>query len=160
MRHLELNRTGRRRREKGQAALETALILLPLCAIGFALLDYSLAIFVQNVLRNSVREGIRFAITQQTGGGGQDAGIKAVVQSKALGFLSDPSTISVTDYDKTSLQPVTGIGTNAQGNICVVAVTAFPWVAIAPLWRSAGYSFNASSADVFEAPPNGILPLR
>jgi Flp pilus assembly protein TadG len=149
-----------RSREKGQALIETGLILLPLLALGFALLDYSLAIFVQNVLRNAVREGNRFAITEQTGGGGQDAAIKAVVQSYSLGFLTDPSTISVTDYDKTTLLPVTGAGTNAQGNICVVAVTAFPWVAMAPLWRSVGYSFNASSADVFEAAPNGILPLR
>jgi Flp pilus assembly protein TadG len=153
-------RPRRRSREKGQAALETALILLPLCALGFALLDYSLAIFVQNVLRNAVREGARFAITQQTGSGGQDAAIKAIVQSKSLGFLSDPSTISITDYDKTTLQAVTGAGTNAQGNVCVVTITAFPWVALAPLWRNAGYSFTASSADVFEAPPNGILPLR
>ena len=156
----ELKKTSRQSREKGQAAVETALVLLPLCALGFALLDYSLAIFVQNVLRNAVREGIRFAITQQTGAGGQDAAIKAVVQSKALGFLSDASTISVTDYDKTTLLAVTGGGTNAQGNICVVTITAFPWVALAPLWRNAGYSFSASSADVFEAPPNGILPLR
>ena len=131
-----------------------------MCALGFALLDYSLAIFVQNVLRNAVREGSRFAVTQQTSAGGQDAAIKAVVQSKALGFLGNVSTISVTDYDKTTLLAVTGNGSNAEGNICVVAVTAFPWTAIAPLWRATSYSFNAASSDVFEAPPNGILPSR
>jgi Flp pilus assembly protein TadG len=160
MRDLELKRFSRRSQEKGQAAIETALIILPLFALGFAILDYSLAIFIQNVLRNAVREGARFAITEQTGAGGQDAAIKAVVQAKSLGFLSDTSTISVTDYDKKTLQAVTGAGTNAQGNICVVAVTAFPWTAIAPIWRSTSYSFNAASADTFEAPPNGILPLR
>ena len=38
-------------------------------------------IFIQNVLHNAVREGVRFAITQQTGGSGQDAAIKSVVQT-------------------------------------------------------------------------------
>jgi len=59
--------------------VEAAFVILPMLAIAFALLDYSLGIFVQNVMRNAVREGARFAITQQFGGGGQDAAIKAVV---------------------------------------------------------------------------------
>jgi Flp pilus assembly protein TadG len=150
----------RRSRQKGQAAIETALVILPLLALGFAFMDYSLAMFVQNVLRNAVREGVRFAVTEQTGGSGQDAAIKAVVQSNALGFLTSTATISVTDYDKTSLLAVTGAGSNGQGNICVVAVSAYPWTAMAPIWRATGYTFDASSADVFEAPPNGVLPLR
>jgi Flp pilus assembly protein TadG len=152
--------SNRRGKQRGQSAIETALVMMPMLALGFALMDYSLAMFVQNVLRNAVREGVRFAITEQTGGGGQDAAIKAVVQANGMGLLSNPATISVTDYDKTSLLAVTGAGSNAQGNICVVAVTAFPWNAMAPIWRATGYSFSASSADVFEAPPSGVLPVR
>ena len=132
----------RRSRQKGQAAVETSLVILPLLALGFAFMDYSLAMFIQNVLRNAVREGVRFAVTEQTGGSGQDAAIKAVVQSNALGFLTSSATISVTDYDKTSLLAVTGAGSNGQGNICVVAVSAYPWTAMAPIWRATGYSFN------------------
>jgi Flp pilus assembly protein TadG len=157
---FERPRSSRLKTQRGNAVLETVLVILPMCALGFALLDYSLAIFVQNVLRNAVREGSRFAVTQQTGGSGQDAAIKAVVQNKALGFLSDISVISVTDYDKTTLSVANGSGSNAAGNVCVVAVTAFPWTAIAPLWRATSYTFNAASSDVFEAPPNGILPGR
>ena len=156
------NRAGssRLRDQRGSAMLEAALIILPMFAIAFALLDFSLGIFVQNVMRNAVREGARFAITQQTGGSGQDAAVKAVVQANAMGFLSSTSTVSVTDYDKTTLLAVTGVGSNAQGNICAVAVTAYPWTALAPIWRPPSYSFNAASSDVFEAPPNGILPGR
>jgi len=63
----------RSKTQRGSALLEGALIILPLLALGFALLDYPLAIFIQNTMRNAVREGVRFAITQQTGSGGQDA---------------------------------------------------------------------------------------
>jgi Flp pilus assembly protein TadG len=150
----------RRSRQKGQAALETALVIVPMLALAFALMDYSLAMFIQNVLRNAVREGVRYGITEQTGGGGQDAAIKSVVQSSSLGFLATTATISVTDFDKTTLLPVTGAGSNGQGNICVVAITGFSWSAMAPIYRATGYSFNAASADVFEAPPNGVLPGR
>ncbi len=152
--------SSRSKTQRGSAMLEAALIILPMFAIAFALLDFSLGIFVQNVLRNAVREGVRFAITQQSGSGGQDAAVKAVVQANSMGFLSGASAVSVTDYDKTTLLPVTGVGSNTQGNICVVAVTAYPWTALAPIWRPTSYSFNAASSDVFEAPPNGILPGR
>jgi Flp pilus assembly protein TadG len=152
--------SSRLKTQRGNAVVEGALIVLPMLALGFALLDYCLAIFIQNTLRNAVREGIRFAITEQTGSSGQDAAIKAVVQANGMGFLSSASTISVTDYDKTTLTVVTGAGSNAEGNICVVAVTAYPWTAMAPLWRTANFSFNAASSDVFEAPPNGVLPSR
>src|ERR1035438_8824911 len=79
---------GRLKSQRGSALLEGALIILPLLAIGFALLDYPLAIFIQNTLRNAVREGVRYAITQQTGAGGQDAAISSVVQANSMGFLN------------------------------------------------------------------------
>jgi Flp pilus assembly protein TadG len=156
----------RAKRQKGSAILEGSLVILPLMAIGFALLDFPLAIFFQNTLRNAVREGVRFAITQQTGGGGQDAAIKAVVERNSLGFLNDTditagnSTFSITYYDKSTLTAVTGAGSNAQGNICVVACSIQrSWMV--PIWRSAGiFTMSASSSDVMEAPPGGVLPTR
>jgi Flp pilus assembly protein TadG len=69
----------RRRTQSGNALVEGALTLLPLLAIGFALLDFPLALFIQNTLQGAVREGCRFAITQQTGTGGQVAAIQTVV---------------------------------------------------------------------------------
>ena len=38
-------------------------------------------------------------------------------------------------------------------NICVVAVTAYPWTAMAPLWRTANFSFNAASSDILRRRP-------
>jgi Flp pilus assembly protein TadG len=148
--------------------LEAALVMLPLLAIGLALLDFPLAIFIQNTLRNAVREGVRYAITQQTGSGGQDAAIKDVIKQNSVGFVSDAdltasparSTITIQYYDPTTLAEVTGSTSNAGGNICVITATVqHAWMA--PLWRTAGLlTYSASSSDVMEAPPLGILPAR
>jgi Flp pilus assembly protein TadG len=161
----------RSRTQAGSAILEGALVLLPMMAMFFAMIDYPFALFIQNSLREGVREGVRFAITQQTGGSGQDAAIKAVVETYSMGFLTDAditagrSTFSITYYDGMSTStPLaaagTGTGSNAEGNICVVfASIQHSWMA--PVWRSAGIlSFSASSSDVMEAPPLGVLPSR
>src|SRR5262249_18077714 len=123
----------RGRKQRGSAVLEGSLIILPLMAIGFALLDFPLAIFIQNTLVSAVREGVRYAITQQTGAGGQDAQIKTVVESNSMGFLTDSdiaagtSSFSITYYavDATTgnLTAATGTGSNAGGNIIVVSAT-------------------------------------
>ena len=152
--------TVRRSREKGSAILEAAFVFLPLLALFFALMDYSVAMFVQNTLRNAVREGVRFAISQQTGAGGQDLAVKNIVKNNSMGFLVDNTRTSITYYDPT-LTVVNGTGSNAAGNICLVSVTGFPWSWFAPLGRSAtALSFTANSSDVMEAPPNGVLPSR
>jgi Flp pilus assembly protein TadG len=158
----------RAKTQRGSAMLEGALVILPLMAIGFALLDYPLAIFIQNTLHNAVREGVRYAITQQTGGGGQDAAIQSVVKQNSMGFLNDTlltasppqATITIQYYNPVSLTAVSGTGSNAQGNIIVVTATIqHAWMA--PVWRSTGLiTYTASSSDVMEAPPGGVIPSR
>jgi Flp pilus assembly protein TadG len=152
--------------QAGSAVLEAALILLPMMALFFAMIDVPFAIFIQNTLREAAREGIRFAITQQTGAGGQDAAIKSVVERYSMGFLNDAdigagkSTFTITYYNAGTLNAVTGTGSNAEGNICVIATTVqHSW--IAPIWQGTGvFTFGASSSDVMEAPPLGVLPAR
>lgn len=143
--------------------VEGALVMLPLMAMFFALLDYPIAIFIQNTLRASVREGVRYAITQQTSSGHQDTDIKNVVEYNSMGFLNDAdissssSTFTITYYDKSTLAVT---ASNGQGNIIVVsAAIQRGWMA--PLWRDTGLiSFGAASSDVMEAPPGGVLPVR
>ena len=135
-------------------------------AMFFAMIDVPFGIFIQNSLREAVREGVRFAITQQTGAGGQDAAIKTVVENYSMGFLNDAAitantaTFNITYYDGSTLAVVTGTGSNAQGNICVVTATIqHKWMA--PVWQStSALTFSAASSDVMEAPPGGILPSR
>ena len=141
--------------------LEAAWVMMPFLALFFALFDFSLSIFIQNTLRNAAREGIRFAVTQQTGAGGQDAAIKAVVKTNAMGFLPNTSNITVSYLRGIDLVAVSGIGSNSGGNICIVSVSNFTWGLVAPLWQAINaITYTVSSSDVMEAPPNGILPAR
>jgi len=157
----------RSRTQAGSAIVEGALILLPMMALFFAMIDFPIGIFIQNTIREAVREGVRFAITQQTGANGQDAAIKAVVESSSDGFISDSliaagkATFSVTYYNGTTLANAgSGTGSNGQGNICVVSASVqHSWMV--PVWQSTGIlNFSASSSDVMEAPPLGVLPTR
>jgi Flp pilus assembly protein TadG len=157
----------RSRTQAGSAIVEGALVLLPMMALFFAMIDFPFAIFIQNTIRDSVREGVRFAITQQTGAGGQDAAILATVESYSQGFISaagiasGANTFSITYFNGTTLANAgTGVGSNSQGNICVITASVqHKWMA--PVWQSTGIlTFNASSSDVMEAPPLGVLPSR
>jgi Flp pilus assembly protein TadG len=156
----------RARGESGSAMVEAALIFLPLMALFFALVDFPFAIFIQNTIRNAVREGVRFAISQQTGAGGQDAAVKTVVENNSLGFISDAGitagteTFTIAYFDGSTLAAANGVGSNGQGNICVVSASVqSKWMA--PVWRGTGVlTFSAASSDVMEAPPLGVLPAR
>jgi Flp pilus assembly protein TadG len=157
----------RSRTQAGSAIVEAALVLLPMMAMFFAMIDFPVAVWIQNTIRESVREGVRFAITQQTGAGGQDAAIKAVVESFSDGFITDAAiaagkaTFTITYYNGTTLANAgTGVGSNGEGNICVITASVqHSWMA--PVWQSTGIlNFSASSSDVMEAPPLGVLPAR
>jgi Flp pilus assembly protein TadG len=146
--------------------VEGAFVLLPMLALMFAMADFPLGIFIQNTLREAVREGVRFAITQQTGSNGQDAAILSVVESYSMGFLSSAGitagteTFTITYYAGTTLNAVTGVGSNAGGNICVVTATIkHTWMA--PVWQTLHLiTLVASSSDVMEPPPGGVIPAR
>jgi Flp pilus assembly protein TadG len=155
----------RRSRQKGSAALEAALVILPTMALCFALLDFPLMIFIQNSVENAVREGVRFAITQQTGAQGQDSAIKGVVKTYSMGFINDAAisagnaSINIQYYDPT-LNPVAGGGSNAGGNIVVVTATVKRFWMV-PIYVDANLdTYAASSADMMEAPAGGTPPAR
>lgn len=158
-----------RRSRRGSVAVEGALALLPLTAIIFAMLDFSLAILVKNTMQLAVRQGVRYAVTSQTlNGMGQDRSIKTVVRQYSMGFLdyishgSDPlDKIAVTYYDPVSFAPLTGPGSNSGGNIVVVSATGLSWAWLVPLARSAvPLQFSVSSADLMEATPIAGPPPR
>ena len=147
------------RRRKGSAALEAALVMLPMFAFLLAIIDFSVAVFIKNTLMNAVREGVRFGVTARTlSGMGHDASIKAVVQSRAMGFLngSNLSLVSIRYYDPQLGQYSDGAGSNRTGNILEVRVDNYPWLWMAPVLRNrSALSFSAESSDLMEAQPNG-----
>jgi Flp pilus assembly protein TadG len=154
--------------ERGAAIVELALILVPLMALMFAIIDFSLPIFLKSMFTAAVREGCRFGIAYQMSYKGttyssQTASIKAVVQDYSMGFLSGTSganKISVNYYSPISpFNLLTGNGANNSGNILEVTINGYSWVPLAPIWRSnTALTINAISADRLEGLPAGASP--
>ena len=149
--------------QKGNAFLETGLIILPFLALIMAVVDFGLAIFLQSTCQHAVREGVRYAVTYQTASGlGHDASIKAVVQRNAMGFLSGDSgagRIHIRYYDPVTFGEKTGVGSNAPGSVIEVSVEDFRWDWIMPLMRSrTPLNIIARSADRMESLPTGSSP--
>jgi len=151
-------------RQRGSSFVEAAFVLLPLFALLFAIIDFSMAIFMRSTFQNAVREGVRYAVTYQTMSGMcHDASIKEVVKSGALGFLSSPANealIHVRYYLPTDLSTeVTGPGSNAPGNIVEIAVENYNWGWMAPLLRSRNpLILSTYAADRMEGLPGGTSP--
>jgi TadE-like protein len=156
-------------RRRGSVLVEGALAVLPLLAVLFAVLDFSIAIFVKNTVQFAVCQGVRYAVTSRTMAGmGQDASIKTVVRGYTLGLLDYLSAdhvgmnrIAITYYDPASLAVVTGANSNIGGNIVVVSASGLSWAWMVPLLRRATpLTFAVSSADIMEATPLAGAPTR
>jgi Flp pilus assembly protein TadG len=150
------------RNEEGSNLVEFSLVILPLLAIVFLIMDSAWMIFAKASLQFAVREGVRYAVTSQTMSGmGQDASIKTVVQKNAMGFLSGSAgtnEIAITYYNPTTLAATSS---NAGGNIVQVAVSGVSINPLAPLWRShSPIVMSALSADIMESSPGGVAPPR
>lgn len=153
---------GRKRRRRGSAALEAALVIIPMFAFLMAIIDYSVAIFIRNSLMNAAREGVRFGITSRTINGlSHDNSIKSVMRRYAMGFLegSNTSRIAIRYFDPRTGTFATGVGSNRSGNILEIRIENYPWIWIAPVIRSGSLTFSAHSSDLMEPQPNGI-PAR
>jgi Flp pilus assembly protein TadG len=167
-----------RLQQRGATIIEASVILVPFLAIFFALFDFGMAIFMKNTMQFAVRQGVRYAITSQTGTGlGQDASINAVINQNSFGFLpylgsgpanrtctgtvSGSACVTISYFQQTigsppTLNQVTGAGSNAQGNVVQILVTGLAYNWMAPLLRtSTPLSFSVASAGIMEAQPNG-----
>jgi len=160
-----------KKNERGQAAVEAALVIVPLMMVLLAIIDVTVAIFMMNTLEYAARQGVRYAITGQTSSGLQQNGsIRKVVRDNSMGFLTSApdSEITVTYYslvtDPTSpnvntSQQVTGAGSNANGNLVKVSVAGFSWAWMVPyLWGTSALSINTASADISSACVAGVCP--
>jgi Flp pilus assembly protein TadG len=166
----------RRGRQRGSiiGMTELALILLPFFAIFFAIIDFSIAVFLKSNFQQAVREGVRYAITYQTiTGQCQDASIKQVVQNNAVGFLSGTgaNTIKIRYYNPavSLTTEATGLNSNNPGNVVEVGVenfnpSLFLW--IAPLsgsikngqeYRNRSWTVSAYASDVMGGLPVGNM---
>jgi Flp pilus assembly protein TadG len=154
--------------ETGSEVVEFGLVLLPLLAFVFLIMDVAWMCFAQASLQHAVQVGVRAAITSYlpTGATGQDSYIKSIVQSNAMGFLAGQDgldKITITYYNPTNLSTaLSGLGSNAGGNVIQVSVANVNVSALGPILRTgmATLSLHASCTDVMESSPNGLAPSR
>ena len=163
--------------------LEFTLVFLPLIAFVLLLMDLGWGIYARATLQFAVREGCRFAITNQvlslTNSQGQAYGmvdsVKTVVQQRAVGFLgsktTDPgySLIQVRFYNpSSSLTTALAYPTsssspqiNVGGNLVEVSVENYQQRSFGPILRPfSALNFTARSSDRMEGnPPTGVPNL-
>ncbi|MBM3811380.1 MAG: pilus assembly protein [Acidimicrobiia bacterium] len=170
------------RRRKGNTLVETAIGFLPLMALFFGLMDFSLVIFLQSTFQSAVNAGVRFAVTFTPHYKGmpcatQTGCIRKVVQDNAAGFLTNPDVaekILVRYYTPDNLDtPVTQADlprtmpdgnivnfVNQTGNVIEVQVKDFPrkWMLPLPSYTpGSGVSLTATTSDVLQGLPIGML---
>jgi len=164
--------------------IEFTLVLLPMLGFVFLLLDLGWAVYKRATLQFAVREGARFAVTNQlvnkkdanNKSYGLVDSVKFVVQQRAMGFLGSTATdpgyaaIQVRFYDPdASLTTPAPIATdcnsavakapNSGGNLVEVSVENYQSRSMAPLLRSAApLNFTARSSDKMEGNPAAGVP--
>ncbi len=93
--------SARRRKQRGNTILDSALCFLPMMAMFFGVIDVCYAVSIQSLLSAAVRAGSRFAITYSATYNGttctsQATCVAQVVQDNAVGFLAGAKSNYVT----------------------------------------------------------------
>jgi Flp pilus assembly protein TadG len=145
--------------------VETALVMLPMLAIMFGIIDVSMVVFLRGLFQSAAREGVRFAVTYSPTYNGltcttQSACIKQVVQDNAIGFLAGTAgaaRITIRYFNPSDLSTAVTTATppayiNQSGNVVEVAI-ASPWNWMVPMpgFNSGGaMTINAVASDVLQ----------
>lgn len=154
--------------ETGSEVVEFGLVLLPLLAFLFLIMDVAWICFAQSSLQHAVQVGVRAAISGYVPAGTahQDDYLKNVVQQNAMGFLAGDdgrNLISVNYYNPANLsKPLSGFGSNAGGNVIEISVKEVPVSTLGPILREswAKVYMKANSSDVMEGSPGSSAGPR
>jgi|SRR5579884_1501392 len=148
----------RRGRQRGSSALEAALIIQVFFMLIFAIIDFSMAVFMKNLVQSSVRDGVRAGITGTMVSGHVNTNIKNTVEASSLGFVKD-AMITITYTNPVTMTQVTDNTGPSPGNILTVTVSGLSWAWMCPFARDAtALAISASSADLMEPTANGTIP--
>jgi len=162
----------RGQRESGNAMLEGALYFLPLMALIFGILDFSMALFITGALQEAARDACRFSTTYSLTYNGttyttQTLAAKAVVYEESFGFVNATNDaanhyVQVNYYFPDDLTTAATCATgcnhtwtdsrgntstvnydNQPGDVVEVRVVGFPWNWMVPLpWFMPGRSIT------------------
>ncbi len=78
-----LVRKPRGQRRRGAAAVETAMIMIPLTMLLFGVFEYGRLLMDWNLLNNAAREGCRYALVNNT-----DPSVASKTQTVVTGFMA------------------------------------------------------------------------
>lgn len=152
-----MDRHASRRSERGHAIIEGVLVILPMLALMFGIIDVSFVVFLQGTFQHATREAARWAITYQTTynspsgsvdcSGSQTNCIIQVAKDNSGGFLNGTNYVVVNYYAPDDLtNPLTTANPshilpsgkplsyiNQPGNIVEVRVNNFRWSWFMPI---------------------------
>jgi Flp pilus assembly protein TadG len=159
--------------KKGAELLEFTLVLLPLLAMLWVIMDTGWAVFAKSTLQKAVRAGVRTGVTitaAQANAAGTclTAMVKSTVQQNALGLLNGSTGLSKikvnylqppdpddTTGSATDVSTITGA--NKPGNIMQVSVQGYSLMPLVPRifdWKTtpdkSPLNITVFSADLIE----------
>jgi Flp pilus assembly protein TadG len=122
----------RRRKQRGNTILDSAICFLPMMAMFFGVIDVCYAVSIQSLFSQAVRAGSRFAITYSGTYDGntctsQAACVAQVVQDNAVGFLAGTKSNSVVVNYYISNNLTTPIMTCSAGTCTAAATPVLPY---------------------------------
>ena len=145
--------------ERGSSLIEATLIIMLMFGLLFLVIDISLAFFAKSTLQEAVREGVRFAVTEQLASGKSyiNDSITQVVQQNSLGMLNGTSgacKVSINYYN-----PITGAASSGTGgDIIEVSIVGYTYTPVGLLKSANPIPISATASDVMEQCPLGGCP--
>jgi len=166
----------RKRRQRGNAIVEFGLVIIPLFALVFLMIDLAWMLFGLACLQEGVREGVRFGVTGNPPSyTGLDAAIVQRVKLCSFGFLSaatlnagSPPSVKIQYFTPTNYTDVTGqAGATVGGNVLKVTAS-MTLKSIIPVWQKNNtvmgtfapwtVTLTATSSDCMEGSPSSGPP--
>lgn len=137
----------RKDRRWGAAAVETALVMIPLTMFLFGILEFGRLVMNWSILNNAAREGCRFALAHNT-----DTNISTEVQNTVTTYMANQNA-NFTNFTVTVSSNPTGTNVNslAPGNLIQVQATGkFNFMNIIPLIHMPSTTLSSTVVMVCE----------
>lgn len=134
-----------RSRQRGVAAVELGILMIPLVLLAFGITEFGRAIYQYNTITKAVRDGVRYLTQGAPGDATRIGNAKSLVVCGTTASCSDAAAlvtglytdmVSVCDRSTCpdhNLQPVEyGVGTFGQINLVTVTVNGFQFTSLLP----------------------------
>ncbi len=139
----------RRGRRLGAAAVETAVVMMPLLMFLFGVIEYGRLLMDWNVLNNAVREGCRYAVVNNTSTT-VTSDVQSLVTTRMAGQSSNFSSFTIT-VTGTQNGSSTAINNLVAGDLVTVSASGqYHFMNIIPFVRLPALTISSSCTMVCE----------